>query len=466
MVFSRITRLVGEFRRFFWRPGHTMTPKNQVATALADVLLAGPPGAAAFTARLAEALGTRHAWLPSFARRAYRRFGRELAYEHRRQLIEFIRNDPGYGEAWDAPVKPKVRRFFPVVPSMGRPPGVLADCVVPRLPTPGDLAAWLGVTFRELQWYADLRGLIQSSDGALCHYRYKWIPKRHGDYRLIESPKPELCAMQRKILHDILDRVPAHAAAHGFRRGRSCQSYAAPHVGKSVVLRMDLRNFFGTVSAGRVNALFGTLGYPEETTRYLTGLCTNRIAAGAVRNIPGADAEFKLPWIECKRLGAAHLPQGAPTSPALANLCALHLDFRLTALAEKMGAEYTRYADDLAFSGGEAVRRRVNRLGELVAAIALQEGFEVNFRKTRAMHKSDRQVLTGIVVNEKMNVHRAEFDRLKATLHNCLRHGPTSQNRDGHRDFRAHLLGRVNHLRRLNPARGTRLQALLERIEW
>jgi hypothetical protein len=243
-------------------------------------------------------------------------------------------------------------------------------------------------------------------------------------------------------------------------------THAAPHVGKLVVLRMDLRNFFVSIPVRRVNALFKTLGYPAETARCLTGLCTNRVPAGAMLPRADTDPGFALPWLQRKKLRALHLPQGAPTSPALANLCALHLDYRLSALAATMNADYTRYADDLAFSGDEPVRRKVGKLSTLVAAIALQEGFEVNHRKTRAMHRSDRQILTGIVVNDRINMYRDEYDRLKAILHNCLRSDPASQNRDGHGDFRAHLSGRVNHLKRLNPPRGARLQALLERIQW
>ena len=442
-----------------------MTP-DQVAAGLADALLAGPSSAGDFAARAAEALGRKHRWIKAFANRVFRRFGSRLAYAQRRELIEFIRSDTGYLKAWKASSQPRIRRYFFAMPPMGPRPGALAGCVLPELPAPGDLAAWLGITVPELEWYADLRGMIGSSDGALCHYHYKWIPKRHGDYRMIESPKARLSAIQTKILREILDLVPAHQTAHGFRRGHSCLTYAAPHVGKLVVLRMDLRNFFGSISSGRVNALFKTLGYPEETARYLTGLCTNRLPAGAALKIPGAEPGFVLPWLERKKLGEPHLPQGAPTSPALANLCALHLDFRLAALASKVNADYTRYADDLAFSGNEPVRRKIGHLGTLVAAIAMAEGFEVNFRKTRAMHKSDRQILTGIVVNERTNIQRNEYDRLKAILHNCTRFDPDSQNRDRHRDFRAHLLGRVNHVKNLNQQRGARLQALLERFQW
>ncbi|HXF77895.1 MAG TPA: reverse transcriptase family protein, partial [Usitatibacter sp.] len=167
-----------------------------------------------------------------------------------------------------------------------------------------------------------------------------------------------------------------------------------------------------------------------------------------------------------KRLAVPHLPQGAPTSPALANLCALHLDMRIAGLSEELGARYTRYADDLALSGGEGLRRRVHAVTGLVTVIAAEEGFEVNARKTRVMHRGDRQALTGIVVNDKPNIRRDEYDRLKAILTNCERHGAASQNRGNVVDFRAHLAGRVAYVRSLNAARGEKLEGILRRIAW
>jgi RNA-directed DNA polymerase len=161
-----------------------------------------------------------------------------------------------------------------------------------------------------------------------------------------------------------------------------------------------------------------------------------------------------------------HLPQGAPTSPALANMCLYRADCRLLGLAESAGAQYTRYADDLAFSGGEDFDRRVERFAAHVAAILHEEGFAVHHRKTRIMRQGVRQHLAGVVANQRLNVWRADFDRLKAILTNCVRHGPASQNRDTHPDFRAHLEGRVSYVESLNPEKGKRLRAILERIAW
>jgi hypothetical protein len=160
------------------------------------------------------------------------------------------------------------------------------------------------------------------------------------------------------------------------------------------------------------------------------------------------------------------LPQGAPTSPALANICVYRVDCRLAGLAKSAGAEYTRYADDLAFSGGDAFERCVERFSTHVAAILFAEGFTVHHRKTRIMRQGVRQHLAGLVTNECMNIVRGDFDRLKATLINCVRLGPESQNRDGHSAFRMHLEGRVGFVETIHPARGQRLRAILDRIQW
>jgi hypothetical protein len=161
----------------------------------------------------------------------------------------------------------------------------------------------------------------------------------------------------------------------------------------------------------------------------------------------------------------AHLPQGAPTSPALANLCAYRLDCRLDALARALNGVYTRYADDLAFSGGEELERGARRFQVLVCRIALEEGFTLQTRKSRFMRQGVRQQLAGVVVNAHPNVRREEYDRLKAILTNCVRHGPSSQNRAGHEDFRGHLAGRIAYVTMLNPARGRRLHALFAQIQ-
>lgn len=341
------------------------------------------------------------------------------------------------------------------------PEGIAAS-PLPALPTLRDLGRWLCLFDTEITWFADSHARQNRvTEEKLHHYRYVWIARRSGGVRLIETPKSRLKAIQRAILRDILDHVPPHGCAHGFTRGRSIKSFAAPHAGQDVVLRLDLKDFFHSVPVHRVGGLFRRLGYPPNVARTLRGFCTNAVSP----HLAGPEFE-RLPWEERKRLRNKHLPQGAPTSAALANLCAWRLDCRLKGLADRYGYAYTRYADDMAFSGPVHLARRAGFIETLAGAIALEEGFCLNHRKTRLRTAAQRQRIAGVVVNDKPNCSRADRDRLKAILHNCVKHGPESQNRDAHPDFKAHLEGRVAHVAWLNPAHGAKLRDVLERIEW
>jgi hypothetical protein len=282
---------------------------------------------------------------------------------------------------------------------------------------------------------------------------------------VVEAPKRRLRQIQRAILTGILERVPSHTAAHGFVKGRSIHSFVAPHIRQDVVLRMDLRDFFPSLACARIQRFFRMAGYPEPVADLLGGLCTTSVQKNFWRNPPlGANREE----VEGARLlySRRHLPQGAPTSPALSSLCAYRLDCRLAGLAQAAGAQYTRYADDLAFSGGGGFARSAERFAAHAAAIAAEEGFAAHHRKTRIMRPGVRQHLAGITVNRRANIPRRDFDRLKATLTNCARHGPSAQNREGHPSFRQHLEGRVAFVESVHFERGARLREILSTIDW
>ncbi len=442
-----------------------MQQRQRVALALADAFLCGAPKPSELIERGSAALGDRVPWLAPLATRTGSAFGAQWPPESA-ALGRFILADPAFRQSWREPgPKPRIRRWFLPASTMGEPVPPLAACALPSLASPGELAAWLGLSCSELDWLADPWGSERhSAVGALRHYVYRWISKRRGGQRLLEAPKPRLRSVQRQILRGILDPVPPHPAAHGFRRGRSCLSHAQSHCGRVLVLRMDLSNFFTQVPARRVHALFASLGYPPAVARCLTGLCTNRTPARVLGGRLGERPE--LDWQQRQALQHPHLPQGAPSSPALANLALFRFDLRLARAAAALGARYTRYADDLAFSGGAVFARRVGAFHGLICRVGLEEGFPVETRKTRAMRQGGRQQLTGILVNRHPNLRRRDYDRLKAILHNCLKLGPAGQNREGHPDFRAHLQGRIAHLELLNPPRGQKLRALFERIEW
>ena len=334
----------------------------------------------------------------------------------------------------------------------------------------GALAERLELSDGQLAWLADVRGWERSvTDERLRNYRYRSLPRRDRLPRVIEVPKARLKEIQRWVLREILDRVPAHDAAHGFTRGRSAITHAEAHVNQDVVVRLDLRDFFASIAAGRIYGLFSTLGYTPSVARVLTGLTTNVVPSFVWDVIAATTQDRRLVqprfWLG-RALATPHLPQGAPTSPALANLVAFRLDRRLAGLAASAGLRYSRYADDLTFSGAMSLRRRLTPFLELVATIVRDEGFALNRDKSMVRPSSARQSVCGIVVNVHPNVARAEYDELRAILHNAARHGAVSQNRAGVTDFRAHLRGRISWVGSLNPARGETLRRRFDAIDW
>lgn len=443
----------------------TQNPKL-IARELAEAFVESDWNLDGLIARGEQTLGRRPRWLRPLALRLLTSFPAGPRPRAAR-VARFIQNDRSFDRARERShlTMGWSRRPPPV---MSPEPGPPASWPIPAIVTPAELAERLGLTRAELDWFADPQareGRAEAASEKLRHYQYRWQLKRSGSARLIEAPKPRLKTIQRWVLDEILAKIPPHDAAHGFCPGRSVRSYVAPHIGRNIVLKMDLRSFFPSISAAWVTALFLTAGYPEPVARLLSGLCTNTVPP-EVWTDPHCLIQGPEIWRLRRLHRQPHLPQGAPTSPALGNLCAYRLDCRLQALATAVGASYTRYADDLAFSGDPTFARVVERFRIQVGAIALEEGFEVQHRKTRAMRQAVRQRVAGVVLNVRPNVPRPDYDRLKATLNNCVQRGPQSQNRDGHADFQAHLRGRIAHVMALNPERGGRLLALFEQIAW
>lgn len=325
-------------------------------------------------------------------------------------------------------------------------PGVRA-WPVPPLPHPGAVAAWLSVTPEELVHLADRHGIAR-------HYHRYW-----RGARLIEAPLPRLKAAQRRIAREVLAHIPVHDAAHGFRPRRGVLSAVRPHAGKPVVFVADLRAFFPSLGSGRVHGLLQAAGYPEPTAHVLTDLCTSRC-----RTLPPRTDGATVDHMERQRLRQRHVPPGAPTSPALANLVCYRLDARLAGLAAAAGARYTRYADDLIFSGPRSLARA--RFARGVARIAADEGFELHPDKTRAMTQSVRQQVLGIVLNDRPTLPRSELDGLEGWLHNCVRDGADAHNRDGIPHLREQLSGRVAWAMHIDPRRARRLAELLAAVRW
>ena len=224
------------------------------------------------------------------------------------------------------------------------------------------------------------------------HYRIVKIPKRSGGTRTLEIPEASLMARQRQILAWLKARkLAASPYAHGFIIGRSIVTNAQPHVGKRVVIRVDLKEFFPSVGTSMITEALMSSHVSAEVTREIIQVCTLE----------------------------GRLPQGAPTSPFLANLTAVRLDYRLAGLARKwrggsLRTDYTRYADDLTFSSED---KRLNHIVPVVHRIVEDCGFRVNRKKTRIYRQGVRQIVAGVVVNERPNVPRTVRRNLRAEIH-------------------------------------------------
>lgn len=218
------------------------------------------------------------------------------------------------------------------------------------------------------------------------YHKFQRKKKSGNGTRKICAPSPELKVLQRKIKTEILDRVDLHDACTGYRRGMSIVSNASIHVEQRCILNIDIKDFFQSIGTARVAGYFAALGYPDEVAVLLSKLCCFQNA----------------------------LPQGAPSSPALANLICHKLDRRLAGLAGVNKMKYSRYCDDITFS----TQGRINTgMVELLTSILQEEGFTINSEKTRILSRKSCQIVTGLTVNSKVNIPRRKRRRIRAIFH-------------------------------------------------
>ncbi|WP_439028766.1 reverse transcriptase family protein [Gordonia terrae] len=331
-------------------------------------------------------------------------------------------------------------------------PGTVPDDL-PDLYDVTQLAHWLDFTVPELEWFADRGGWLRTARPPLRHYRTWQRPKRDG-VRLLEAPKPRMRETQRRLLRRLVEKIPAHRAARGFVPGSSAAAFAWPHTDRPVVLRVDLRHCFESITVARVRAVFRDAGYPAHIARILAELCTTTTPVDELGGIGIGHAAL---------LRERHLPQGAPTSPHLANLVLRPLDRRIDGYARRHGLRYTRYGDDLALSGDSM---DADRALWTVLRIVEAENFTVHDDKVRIMRRHQQQRLAGLVVNDRPQVARSDYDNLRALLHNARRHGAASQNHDDHPDFRAHVYGLIAWVGATREERRRRLLTMADAVDW
>lgn len=440
------------------------TYREHVANGLAYAFLAGKWQAEPLKARARVALGAAVPWVEDLCEHLAtlpQPVKQKLSVH---ELAELIQGDSAFFNDDAQPSEqPSVKHWLLSSSHMHAPPLGLHECELPSLPDLQALALWLSIDSDTLAWFTENPWRYKTAPLSQQHYRFRLLAKPKGGYRLLEAPYSRLKQLQRKLLEELLSKVPVHESCHGFVKGRSVITHAQQHVGKQVLVQFDLKDFFHSITATRVEAIYRTLGYPESVSQVLTALSTYTTPNSVLQRMKDSAS---ITHEQTQHLKRRHLPQGAPTSPSLANLSAFKLDLRLEALAQSFGATYSRYSDDLAISGPLSLLINSQRLLTFVLSIAAEEGYQLNHRKTRLSTQAAQQRLTGICVNVKPNVPRKYFDLLRATLHQCAVHGPSTQNRESHQDFKAHLAGRVSWVTQLNAERGRRLSELWQRIDW
>ncbi|MFO0555728.1 MAG: reverse transcriptase family protein [Polyangiaceae bacterium] len=320
---------------------------------------------------------------------------------------------------------------------------------LPLLSTPADLARALELDIPTLRWLA-----FHTEAAERIHYVQFEVPKKTSGVRVLSAPLPKLARAQGWILREILEKLPLSDSAHGFARGRSTVTNATPHVGRAVVVNVDLKDFFPSIRFPRVRGLFEELGYSPAVSTILALLVTE-----APRQ--KVELEGKRYWVARAPRG---LPQGASTSPAISNYIARKLDRRLVGMCAKHGVTYTRYADDLTFSGDKETERAIGMLLARVRHIVTEEGFTVHPDKVHVARAGNRQLVTGVVVNHRLAVPREELRSLRAILHAAKKTSLEAENREAHPDFGAHLRGRIAYVSMIDPAKGAALLTALEAL--
>lgn len=316
----------------------------------------------------------------------------------------------------------------------------LARYGLPVWRSEGELAAALELSVSALRFFS-----IHREADRFRHYVSFAVPKRSGGERVLHAPKRKLKAIQRRLNGLLVEKLPVSEHAHGFRKGRSIRTGAERHVGRAVVVTMDLAEFFPSVTFPRVRGLLISLGYSYPVATTLAVLMTE-----AERQPVDVDGTvFHAP------VGPRTCVQGAPTSPGVTNSVVLRLDRRLSGAARSLGFTYTRYADDLTFSGDDTAKAAA--MVAMASRVIRAEGFEVNARKTRVSRRGARQKVTGLVVNQKVAVPREEVRRLRAILHTARKRALAGPGHEPVPHSRSSIRGKIAYLSMVDPGKGEKL---------
>ncbi|MBE4909199.1 RNA-directed DNA polymerase [Bacillus luteolus] len=290
------------------------------------------------------------------------------------------------------------------------------------------LSCLIGIDTKELYSYYQLASTL---------YRKAVIPKKSGGSRTINAPSENLKYIQRWILENILYKINSSQEATGFVPQKNIVDNASYHVGKECVINLDMKDFFPSISFVQVYNLFNRSGYTKHLSMILTGLCMYN----------------------------NELPQGAPSSPYISNLVCKNLDLRLSKLASQIGAKYTRYADDITFSGEKVIVKYI----KLIKRVIKEENFNINHKKVRVQFSYHQQMVTGLVVNEKIRIPPKTKKYLRQQIYYAKKYGVTSSlSKQGQTkaNYKGHLFGLAHFIKMVEQEYGDNFIRELKEIDW
>ncbi|MWW26434.1 reverse transcriptase family protein [Algibacter lectus] len=326
---------------------------------------------------------------------------------------------------------------------------------LPVLHTAEDLAKAMNISIGELRFLSFSR-----KNSKISHYKRFQMAKKSGGYRLISAPMPKLKKAQHWVLESVLNIVSVHSNAHGCVIGRSIKTNAEPHVGKAVVINQDFKNFFPSVTYARIKGVFLALGYSNQVATIFSLLCSEPKILDV--SLLGEDYYAQR--------GERFLPQGAPTSPAITNILCEKLDFRLTGLANKYGFTYTRYVDDITFSGTHDSFDKITPLLKYSRYVVNSENFNLHPEKLRIMKRNAKQEVTGVVVNEKTNIPKGDLKRFRALLFQIEKDGIEGKYWTKGGNVLAQIDGYANYIFQIEPEKGVlykkRVNVILEKYNY
>ena len=315
---------------------------------------------------------------------------------------------------------------------------------IPVLNSFVDVANALEVTPSKLQWLIYERGASN-----IDHYLRYEIPKKSGGKRLISSPKKDMRQAQKWILDNVLTHVDVHKSAMAFRKGLSIIDNATLHIKSKVVVRIDIKDFFPTITFPRVRGFFESLGYNSGIATVFALICTDSPKVILKHEVVDGEKNNK-DYPHFIAIGERSLPQGACTSPSLANLICRKIDSRLNGYSSKSGWKYSRYADDLIFST-TCEDSYPHRLIKSISSIIFEEGVKVNLSKTRLMRAPNRQTVTGLVVNNEVTLSRRDLKRMRAFFHQCSSKGLDFMSEKMGKDALSVARGYISYVEMVSP---------------